>query len=211
MTIFDEISTDLQSGKAKNVQVLVEKALDEGHSPQEILKNGLMAGMNIVGEKFKRNEVYVPEVLVAARAMNAGINVLKPHMVEGSVEKVGKVVIGTVEGDLHDIGKNLVRIMMEAAGFEVFDLGSDVSAEKFVSKVKETGAQVVAMSALLTTTMTNMEKVVKAIEEEGLRDKVVIMVGGAPVTENFAKSIGADLYAPNATSAAQAAKARITA
>ncbi len=205
MADWNELSEMLQKGKAKDVAELCQKALDEGHSAKEILNEGLMLGMGIVGERFKKNEVYVPEVLIAARAMNSGIEVLKPHMVAGANDKKGKVVLGTVKGDLHDIGKNLVKIMMEGKGLDVVDLGADVPTEKFVTAAKEEGADIIACSALLTTTMTQMENVVKAVTEAGLRDTVKIMVGGAPVTQNFCESIGADLYAADASSAADAA------
>jgi len=161
--------------------------------------------MGIIGEKFKKNEVYVPEVLIAARAMNTGIVVLNDLLAEGESTSKGKVVLGTVKGDLHDIGKNLVKIMLEGKGMEVVDLGIDVSAEKFIESAKSENATVIACSALLTTTMTEMENVVKAAEEAGIRDQLTIMVGGAPVTDSYCKSIGADLYAPDAASAADVA------
>ncbi|WP_319562019.1 corrinoid protein [Marispirochaeta sp.] len=205
MADWNEFSEMLQKGKAKEVADLCQKALDEGSSAKEILNEGLMLGMGIVGERFKKNEVYVPEVLIAARAMNAGIDVLKPHMTAGPGDKRGKVILGTVKGDLHDIGKNLVKIMMEGKGLEVVDLGADVPTEKFVTAAKEEGARIIACSALLTTTMTEMENVVKAVKEAGMRDSVIIMVGGAPVTQNFCESIGADIYSADATSAAEAA------
>ena len=172
---------------------------------KEILEGGLMDGMGIVGDKFKKNEVFVPEVLIAARAMNAGIEILKPLMVDAGVEAAGKVVIGTVKGDLHDIGKNLVKIMMEGKGFDVIDLGTDVSAEKFLETVKTENADIICCSALLTTTMTYMKDIVNAFEEDGQRDNVTIMVGGAPVTQNFCDTIGADVYSADAASAADAA------
>lgn len=209
MSILAEISGLLQQGKAKEVQAAVTKALEEGRSPQEILSEGLLNGMSVIGTKFKNNEVYVPDVLIAARAMNAGMEVLKPHLIGSDVKPIGKVVIGTVEGDLHDIGKNLVKIMFQGAGLEVIDLGVDVSPEKFVAAAKEHNANILAMSALLTTTMTNMEKVIKAVEKEGLRDSLFIMVGGAPVTDSFAKSIGADSYTPDAASAAEVAREKM--
>lgn len=209
MALLEEISELLQQGRAKNVQEKVNQALSEGIKTKDILEQGLLAGMSIIGAKFKVNEVYVPDVLIASRAMNAGLEVLKPYLAAGDVKPLGKIILGTVEGDLHDIGKNLVKIMFQGAGFEVIDMGVDVTAEKFVAKIKEDHPQIVAMSALLTTTMVNMEKVVKAIVKEGLRDQVVIMVGGAPVTDSFAQTIGADLYAPDAASAAEIAKQRI--
>lgn len=211
MEILEQISELLQQGRAKEVQEAVKKALDTGLQPQEIIANGLLAGMSIIGAKFKVNEVYVPDVLIASRAMNAGMETLKPYIVEADIKPIGKIVLGTVEGDLHDIGKNLVKIMFEGAGFQVFDLGIDVPADRFVAKVKEEKPQILAMSALLTTTMTNMEKVIKAVEKEGLRAGLLIMVGGAPVTESFAQSIGADLYAPDAASAAEVAREKVAA
>jgi len=205
MSILNEISEFLQKGKANEVKELCQKALDEGIEAKTILNDGLMHGMGIIGEKFKKNEVYVPEVLIAARAMNTGIVVLKDLLAEGESTSKGKVVLGTVKGDLHDIGKNLVKIMLEGKGMEVVDLGIDVSAEKFIESAKSENATVIACSALLTTTMTEMENVVKAAEEAGIRDQLTIMVGGAPVTDSYCKSIGADLYAPDAASAADVA------
>jgi len=205
MSILNEISTFLQQGRAKNVKELVQKAIDEGIDAKSILQDGLIAGMNVIGEKFKNNEVYVPDVLIAARAMNAGLELLRPLLVQSGVQAVGKVVIGTVKGDLHDIGKNLVRMMMEGKGLEVIDLGVDVPAEKFITTAIETGAQIIACSALLTTTMGEMKNVVEAAVSHGIRDKVKIMVGGAPLNENFCKSIGADKYTPDAASAADEA------
>ena len=206
MSVLNEASEMLQKGKANEVKELCQKGLDEGMTAKEILNDGLMIGMGIIGEKFKKNEVYVPEVLIAARAMNAGIEILKPHMVaDEDDEGKGRVVLGTVKGDLHDIGKNLVKIMMEGKGMEVEDLGIDVSAEQFVSSAQEKNANIIACSALLTTTMTEMENVVKAAQEAGIRDKVTVMVGGAPVTDSYCKSIGADFYAPDAASAADSA------
>ena len=205
MSVLQEISEMLQKGKANEVKELAQKGLDEGLGAKQILEEGLMPGMSIIGDKFKKNEVYVPEVLIAARAMNAGIEILKPHMSDSDRTDKGTVVLGTVKGDLHDIGKNLVKIMMEGKGLRVVDLGIDVSPEKFVSSAKESNADIIACSALLTTTMTEMENVVKAAEEAGIRDKVTIMVGGAPVTQSFCESIGADRYAPDAASAADEA------
>ena len=205
MSILSEISEMLQKGKANEVKELAQKGLDEGLGAKQILEEGLMPGMSIIGDKFKKNEVYVPEVLIAARAMNSGIEVLKPHMSDSDVVNKGTVVLGTVKGDLHDIGKNLVKIMMEGKGMNVVDLGIDVTPEQFVSAAKEQNADVIACSALLTTTMTEMENVVKAAKEAGIRDSVTIMVGGAPVTQSFCESIGADRYAPDAASAADEA------
>ena len=205
MSTLNEVSEMLQKGKAQEVKDLVQKALDEGIAAKDILEDGLMPGMAIIGDKFKKNEVYVPEVLIAARAMNAGIDILRPMLSDTDTGGRGTVVIGTVKGDLHDIGKNLVKIMMEGKGMNVVDLGIDVSPENFVNAAKENNANIIACSALLTTTMTEMENVVKAAEEAGIRDTITIMVGGAPVTENFKDSIGADIYAPDAASAADEA------
>ena len=205
MSILNDISANVQIGKAKIVKGLVQEALDAGVKAQDILNEGLLSAMGIVGEKFKNNEVYVPEVLVAARAMNMGLEILKPHLAEANVESKGKACIGTVEGDLHDIGKNLVRMMMEGKGLEVVDLGTDVKAETFVNAAIEHGCQIICCSALLTTTMGVMGEVVKAAEAAGIRDKVKIMVGGAPVSEEFCREIGADCYTVDAASAADAA------
>ncbi|HIY08125.1 MAG TPA: corrinoid protein [Firmicutes bacterium] len=207
MSILEEISTFMQRGRSPKVKELVQQALDEGISPQEILEQGLLSGMNVVGVKFKNNEVFVPEVLIAARAMNAGIEVLKPALLADGVEAKGKVVIGTVKGDLHDIGKNLVRMMIEGQGITVVDLGVDVSPEQFYEAAVAEKAQVVCCSALLTTTMGEMKNVVKIFEEKGIRDQVKIMVGGAPITQGFCESIGADCYAADAATAAEAALA----
>ena len=207
MSILVEICENLQKGKAKIVKELVAQAVEEGISPEQILNEGLLAGMNVVGEKFKNNEIYVPEVLVAARAMNMGAQILKPLLAAEGVKATGKVCIGTVQGDLHDIGKNLVKMMMEGKGLEVVDLGTDVSPETFVQTAIEQNCQVICCSALLTTTMSVMEEVVKKAEEAGIRDKVKIMIGGAPVSEDYCKKIGADCYTIDAASAADAAVA----
>ena len=201
----NEISLQLQAGKAKIVKTLVQQAIDEGIPAQTILEEGLLAGMNVIGEKFKNNEVFVPEVLVAARAMNMGATLLKPLLAADGVKANGKVCIGTVKGDLHDIGKNLVKMMLEGKGMEVIDLGTDVSAEAFVQAAKEQNCQIICCSALLTTTMNVMGDVVKAAEAAGIRDQVKIMVGGAPVTEAFCQQIGADAYTSDAASAADKA------
>lgn len=206
MSTIIEISEMLQQGRAKNVKVLVQKALDEGANPKEILNEGLLGGMMIIGAKFKNNEVFVPEVLVAARAMNAGLEILEPVLVEVGNEPVGKAVIGTVKGDMHDIGKKLVAMMLKGAGFEVVDLGVDVEADTFIDRAEEVGANIICMSALLTTTMPNMESCIEKLKERGLRDKYIVMVGGAPVTAEFAKQIGADYYTEDAASAAELAK-----
>ena len=207
MSIYSEISENLQKGKAKIVKALVEQAVAEGCPTAEILNDGLLAGMNVVGEKFKKNEVYVPEVLVAARAMNMGVQVLKPQLAEDGVQAVGKVCIGTVQGDLHDIGKNLVKMMMEGKGLEVIDLGTDVAPETFIETAIRENCEIICCSALLTTTMDVMADVVKKAEEAGIRDRVKIMVGGAPVTDGFCEQIGADKYTSDAASAADAAVA----
>lgn len=204
--LVQEISEFLQKGRAKNVKALVQQALDEGINAKVILDEGLLSGMMIIGEKFKKNEVFVPEVLVAARAMNAGMAILEPKLIEIGNEPVGRAVVGTVKGDLHDIGKNLVVMMLKGAGLEVVDLGVDVEPEAFISKAEEVGADVIGLSALLTTTMPNMKGVVELLEEKGLRDKYIVMIGGAPVNDSYAKEIGADYYTPDAASAAEAAK-----
>jgi 5-methyltetrahydrofolate--homocysteine methyltransferase len=206
MDLLLEISEALQSGKAKVVGEKTQEALNAGLIPADILTNGLIAGMSIIGKKFKENEVYVPEVLIAARAMNAGMQILEPILVETGVKAVGKAVIGTVKGDLHDIGKNLVRMMLKGTGIDVVDLGADVSPETFVDKAEAEGANIICISALLTTTMINMKSVIDELNKRGLRDKYIVMIGGAPVTDNFAKEIGADYYAPDAATAAEAAK-----
>ena len=205
MSILIEISENLQKGKSKIVKALVEQAVAEGISPEKILNEGLMHGMNIIGEKFKNNEIYVPEVLVAARAMNMGTQIIKPLLAAEGVSATGKVCIGTVQGDLHDIGKNLVKMMMEGKGLEVIDLGTDVAPETFVQTAIEQNCRVICCSALLTTTMNVMEEVVKKATEAGIRDKVKIMIGGAPVSDEYCQKIGADCYTVDAASAADAA------
>ena len=206
MAIIQEISEYLQKGRAKNVKALVQQALDEGMDPKQILNEGLLDGMMIIGGKFKRNEIFVPEVLVAARALNAGLNILEPKLVEVGNEPVGRAVVGTVRGDLHDIGKNLVVMMLKGAGFEICDMGVDVAPEAFIDKAEEINADVICMSALLTTTMTNMEDVITELKNRNLRDKYIVMVGGAPVNDSFAQQIGADYYTPDAATAAEVAK-----
>ena len=207
MSIYLEISENLQKGKNKIVKELVQQAIDAGCPAAEILNDALMAGMNIIGEKFKNNEVYVPEVLVAARCMNTGVQLLKPLLVADGVQATGKVCIGTVQGDLHDIGKNIVKLMMEGKGIEVVDLGTDVAPETFVQAAIEQGCQVICCSALLTTTMDVMAEVVKVADSAGIRPGVKIMVGGAPITQDFCEKIGADVYTSDAASAADAAVA----
>ena len=201
----NEISLQLQKGKAKAVKELVQKALDEGIEPTRILEEGLLNGMAVVGEQFKNNEIFVPEVLIAARAMNMGTALLKPHLAAEGVTAKGMVVIGTVKGDLHDIGKNLVKMMMEGRGLSVVDLGVDVSPESFVQAAIDNKANIICCSSLLTTTMHEMKNVVEEAKRRGIRDQVKIMVGGAPVTQSFCEAIGADCYTKDAASAAEAA------
>jgi len=207
MANFTELNEMVESGKRKVVKELVAQMIEEGVTAKEILEQGLMPAMSVVGEKFKNNEVFVPEVLVAARAMNEGITLLRPLMKEADIKAPGTCVIGTVKGDLHDIGKNLVKMMLESKGINVIDLGVDVTAEQMVASAKENHADIICCSALLTTTMVEMERVVSLVKEEGLQDKVMVMIGGAPVTEEFCKKIGADCYTPDAASAADAALA----
>ena len=207
MARFEEMSALLQKGKAKDLTAMVQEELANGVSAKDILNNSLIVGMGIVGEKFKRNEIFVPEVLIAARAMNMALAILKPVLADAGVEPVGTAVICTVKGDLHDIGKNLVKMMIEGTGVKVIDLGVDCSAEKIVEAIKENEATIVCLSALLTTTMMYQKEIVDAIVAAGLRDKVKIMIGGAPVTQEFADQIGADVYTPDAASAAEVARA----
>jgi 5-methyltetrahydrofolate--homocysteine methyltransferase len=204
--VFERLSTAVIEGDADKATKLVRKGLDEGLAPRGILENGLVVGMNEVGVRFKAGDMFVPEVLMSAEAMHAGLEVLRPLLVQGGVKLAGKIVLGTVKGDLHDIGKNLVGMMCEGAGFEVINLGFNVEPEKFVEAIKEHQPQIVGMSALLTTTMRAMAQAIKAIEEAGLRDRVKIMVGGAPVDEAFAERIGADGYGSNAAAGAELAK-----
>jgi len=201
-----EIADNLIKGKAPEVKELVQRAIDEGEDVEKVLNEGLVAGMSVVGAKFKANEFYVPEVLIAARAMKAGMGILRPILAEKNIKGIGTVVLGTVRGDLHDIGKNLVAMMLEGAGFEIIDLGVDVSPEKFIETAKEKKADLVGLSALLTTTMPSMKDVVKAVGDSGLKDKVKVMIGGAPLTQSYADEIGADGYAPDAASAVDEVK-----
>ena len=200
--ILQEISEKLQAGKRKDVKNLCQQAIDEGLKADEILSGGLLAGMDVIGVKFKANEIFVPQVLVAARAMAAGSEVLKPHLAAGDATSKGKVVIGTVKGDLHDIGKNLCTMMIEGKGLDVVDLGVDVEPQAFVDEAIKTDADVICCSALLTTTMPVMKDVVDAVKEAGLADKVKVFVGGAPVTDEYAKSVGADFYTEDAPTCA---------
>jgi corrinoid protein of di/trimethylamine methyltransferase len=203
MNIFEQISAFLQQGRACNVKQLVRKALADGYSPKEILNNGLMSGMKIIGEKYKKDEVYVPEVLLASRAMNVGIELLKPAFLKEDNQPKGKVILGTVKGDLHDIGKNLVRIMLESRNIKVIDLGVNVHAENFVETAIKENAQIIACSALLTTTIAEMKAVVALAKKRGIRDNVKIMVGGAPLTQAYCNSIGADYYLSDAVTASE--------
>ena len=206
MADLNEVAQSLIKGQAPDVEQGVQQALDEGVPVREILHEGLIAGMNVVGAKFKNNEFYIPEVLIAARAMKAGMELIRPKLIEEKVEPAGIAAIGTVKGDLHDIGKNLVGSMLEGGGFEVFDLGTDVAPEQFVEAAKEHKAHIIALSALLTTTMPSMKLTVEAFIEDGTRDQVKIFIGGAPVTQEFADEIGADGYSKNAVDAVAQAK-----
>ena len=206
MSILEEISEFLQKGKRKNVKALIEQALEEGIDPKIILKEGLMSGLSIIGGKFNREEVFVPDVMMAARAMNVGLSILEPKLVEAGNEPIGRVVIGTVQGDLHDIGKNLTAMLLKGAGFEIYDMGVDVSAEAFLEKAEEVNADIIGLSALLSTTMSQMKEVIDLLKEKNLRDKYIVMIGGAPITNEFAEEIGADYYTPDAASAAEVAK-----
>jgi 5-methyltetrahydrofolate--homocysteine methyltransferase len=207
MNILDDLRQSVIDGDMHSTQNLVPKALTEGISPERILKNGLIAAMGEVGARFEKGEYYVPEMLISARAMKSGLALLRPHLVAANVQAVGKVVIGTVQGDLHDIGKNLVGMMLEGAGFEVVDLGADISAEKYVAAAREYQPDLIACSALLTTTMPHMQDIIQQLDQAGLRPEVKVMIGGAPVTEAYAGQIGADGYAPDAAAAASLAKA----
>jgi len=203
MSKIPEIAAAVENGKVKLIEGLVQEALDANDDPNAILNEGMIAAMGVVGEKFQANEIFVPEMLVAAKTMKKGVEVLRPHLAGDSIGKNGKVVIGTVSGDLHDIGKNLVALMIESAGFEVLDLGVDVPAEKFVESIKANpDCKIAACSALLTTTMDSLKNTVKAIIDAGCKNQVKIMVGGAPITQAFADEIGADAYTPDAGSAA---------
>lgn len=211
MTILEDISSAVMRGKKKEVKPLVQQALDEGIDPAVILNEGLVPPMGVIGDKFSAGEVFVPEMLVAARAMSAGTEILKPYLAEEGAEPLGKAVIGTVKGDMHDIGKNLVRMMIESKGFEVTDLGVDVAPEQFVTFLQEhEDTDIVCCSALLTTTMPAVKATIDAIEAAGLRDNVKVMVGGAPITQAFADEVGADAYTPDAGAAAVKAVELVT-
>ncbi len=207
MDKLSELSLAVEKGNAPGAKELTDSLLSEGISAQDILNKGLLPGMEVIGVKFKNNEIYIPEVLIAARAMSAAMDVIRPILIATGVEPVGKLIIGTVKGELHDIGKNLVKMMSQGAGIEVIDIGTDCSPEKFFDAYQENkDVKIIGMSALLTTTMTNMKSVIDKFSSEGLRDKVKILIGGAPVTEQFASEIGADGYAPDAASAADSFK-----
>lgn len=206
MRILEEIADEVQEGNSDSVEILTKKALSQDISAEEILNNGLVEGMNVVSEKFKNNEIFVPEVLISAKSMNIGLEILKPLLAEAKVKSKGKVVIGTVKGDLHDIGKNIVAMLLQGAGFDVFDLGADVSKEKFLEFVKKEHADILGMSALLTTTMIYMKETIETLKNAGLRENVKVIIGGAPVTESYAAQINADGYALDAASAVDLSK-----
>ncbi len=206
MEVLKQISGLLQQGDDEKVLELTRKALDQNISPKDILDKGLISGMNVVGERFKNHEIFLPEVLMAAKAFYAGMDQLKPLLIKEDIPYLGKIVIGTVQGDLHDIGKNLVGIMLRGAGFEVIDLGKDIPAEKFVETAKHEQAEIIGMSALLTTTQPAMKTVIELLREQGLNAKIRTIVGGAPVSEEFAREIGADAYAYDAASAVERVK-----
>ena len=204
--ILKEIPVMLEKGDAKGVKEQTQKAIDQGVLAVTILNDGLVSGMNVVGTKFKNNEIFIPEVLIAARAMKAGMEVIKPLLIEAKVEPRGKVIIGTVKGDLHDIGKNIVSMMLEGAGFEVINLGTDMTVERIMEQMKDGGSDVLGMSALLTTTMVYMKEVIDALKEAGQRDEIKVIIGGAPITQAYADEIGADGYAPDAATAVDLVK-----
>ncbi|MGC9398880.1 MAG: corrinoid protein [Anaerolineae bacterium] len=208
-TVLAEIREGVMKGDLSQVEAKVTQALEAGVEPEEILKQGMIEAMAKVGQLFEDGEYFVPEMLIAARAMKGGLTILKPHLVDTDVQPAGKVIAGTVKGDLHDIGKNLVCMMLEGAGFEIQDLGTDVAPEAFVSAVQEGDADIVAMSALLTTTMPNMEATIKALEEAGVREQVKVIIGGAPVTAAYAQKITADGYAPDASRAVKLAQSLV--
>jgi 5-methyltetrahydrofolate--homocysteine methyltransferase len=205
-TLLEQMKKDLYDGKADKVKAATKKALTDGMPPQDILNSGLIAGMDIVGRDFKAGDLFIPEVLLSAKAMHAGLEVLRPLLAGSRGATMGKIVIGTVQGDMHDIGKNLVSMMLEGAGFEITDLGIDTSPAKFVEAVRAQNAQIVGMAAMLTTTMPVMKTIIEELTKAGLREQVKVLIGGAPVTSAFAKQIGADAYAPDAASAVEVAR-----
>lgn len=206
MSIFEELSNNLQAGNTEAVAKLTQQAIDEHKEPKDILDNGLIAGMAVIGERFKLHKIFLPDVLLAARAMYAGMDLLKPLMIKEGIPSIGKVVIGTVKGDLHDIGKNLAGIMLKGAGFEIIDLGKDVTPEKFIDTAEEENADIIGLSALLTTTMIRMKDVVELAKKRGLGDRVKIIVGGAPLSSEYAREIGADAYCFDGISAVETVK-----
>ncbi|GAH44923.1 unnamed protein product [marine sediment metagenome] len=206
MKIFEELADEVQKGNSESVEELTKRALSQDISAEDILNNGLVAGMNIVSEKFKNNEIFIPEVLISAKSMYSGLGIIKPLLAEANVQSKGKVVIGTVKGDLHDIGKNIVAMLLQGAGFDVVDLGADVPKEKFLEFVKNERVDILGMSALLTTTMIYMKETIEALKNAGLRENVKVIIGGAPVTESYAAQIDADGYAPDAASAVDLTK-----
>jgi len=203
---YEDLCNAVINGDEDKVKELTQKMLDAGNKPLDIINKGLIAGMDIVGPRFKNGEMFVPEVLMAAKAMSSGIEMVKPLMSSDDIPSIGKVVIGTVEGDLHDIGKNLVAMMLESSGFTVVNAGVDITADKFVDFAQKENADIVAMSALLTTTMVKMEETIEALKEAGIRDKVKVIIGGAPISQEFSDKIGADGYAPDAASATELCK-----
>jgi 5-methyltetrahydrofolate--homocysteine methyltransferase len=206
MDVFNKLSITLQQGYVDETKNIINNALGEGYEAEELLHKGLLAAMKIIGEKFRKDEIFIPEVLISARAMNAALKILKEELVRSDYEAEGTAVIGTVEGDIHNIGKNIVKIMLEGRGFEVYDLGTDVSPEEFAEAVKKYKPDLLGISALLTTTMSVMEDVIGKIKSENLREGLIIMIGGAPITDNFCKNIDADIYAANAADAADMAE-----
>jgi 5-methyltetrahydrofolate--homocysteine methyltransferase len=206
MKIFEEIADEVQKGNSDSVEVLTKKALSQDISAEDILNNGLVAGMNMVSEKFKNNEIFIPEVLISAKSMYSGLGIIKPLLAESNVKSKGKVVIGTVKGDLHDIGKNIVAMLLQGAGFDVVDIGADVPKEKFLEFVKKEHADILGMSALLTTTMIYMKETIEMLKDAGLRENIKVIIGGAPVKESYAAQIEADGYAPDAASAVDLTK-----
>jgi 5-methyltetrahydrofolate--homocysteine methyltransferase len=206
MTIFENIADEVQKGNSEAVEALVNEAVSQNIPADRIMDDGLVEGMNIIGEKFKNNECFIPEVLVSAKAMTAGLGILKPLLAEKNVKPMGKVVIGTIQGDLHDIGKNIVSMLLQGAGFEIIDLGADVHVDRFVESAKGEKADIVGMSALLTTTMINMKTVIEGLHKAGIRDRVKVIIGGAPVTQAYADEIGADGYATDAATGVDVAK-----
>ena len=206
MTIFEKIADEVQKGNSESVEALVNEALSQEIPADTIMDDGLVEGMNIVSKKFKNNECFIPEVLVSAKAMTVGLGILKPLLAEKNVKPLGKVVIGTIQGDLHDIGKNIVGMLLQGAGFEIIDLGADVNVDRFVESIKDENADLVGMSALLTTTMINMKTVIEGLKEAGIRESIKVIIGGAPVTQAYADQIGADGYAADAATGVDVAK-----